>query len=205
VSAVGSRPDPHVEPEPFLLKPVLQGELVLLRAFTEADISAMGAVLADSDVLRLTGSAHSTAEVERGGAATEQSIRDWYHQLAARGDRLDLAIVDRGTGRCVGEVVLNDLDAGNDSCNFRILIGPEGRDRGLGGEATRLVLDHAFRTTGLHRIGLEVYEFNPRARRVYEKAGFRAEGVLRDALRFDDVRINAVVMSLLRDEWAAGR
>ena len=50
---------------------------------------------------------------------------------------------------------------------------------------------------GLHRISLEVYDFNPRARRVYEKAGFVHEGTGREALLFDgnwiDVHHMAVV------------
>ena len=101
--------------------------------------------------------------------------------------------------------MLNKLDPANDSCSFRILIGGQGRDRGLGTEAVRLITDHAFRTTRLWRIGLEVYSFNPRARRVYERAGFKSEGVLRGALRFDDDRIDAVVMSLLRADWDANQ
>lgn len=39
----------------------------------------------------------------------------------------------------------------------------------------------AFERLGLHRLELDVYSFNPRARRVYEKAGFRREGILRTA------------------------
>ncbi len=35
--------------------------------------------------------------------------------------------------------------------------------RGYGTEATRLMLDHAFGTLGLHRIALFVFEFNERA------------------------------------------
>lgn len=191
--------------QPFQVKPVLTGDRVLLRAFTELDIAAMGSVLADPELLRLTGSVHSTAEADHRSPVLEQSTLDWYRGLAARGDRLDLAIIDRASGRCVGEVVLNDLDAGNDSCSFRILIGPEGRDRGLGSEATQLIVDHAFRTTALHRISLQVYAFNPRAQRVYERAGFRAEGRLKDAFRFDDARVDAVVMALLRTDWVRGQ
>ncbi|MEU6892365.1 GNAT family protein [Streptomyces sp. NPDC046557] len=50
------------------------------------------------------------------------------------------------------------------------------------------------------RISLEVYAFNPRARRVHEKVGFVAEGVLRDALLRDGERVEAVVMSILAPE-----
>ncbi|WP_197372312.1 GNAT family N-acetyltransferase, partial [Streptomyces clavuligerus] len=51
------------------------------------------------------------------------------------------------------------------------------------------------------RISLEVYAFNPRARRAYEKAGFVAEGVLRDALLWEGERVDATVMSILAPEW----
>ena len=89
-------------------------------------------------------------------------------------DRLDLAIVDRATGEYAGEVVLNEHDAAADSANFRIgLRGPAYYGRGLGSEATRLVVDHGLRTMGLRRITLGVLARNPRARRAYEKAGFR--------------------------------
>jgi hypothetical protein len=104
-----------------------------------------------------------------------------------------------------GEVVLNEWDPRNETCNFRTMFGPRGRDRGLGTEAVRLLVGYGFERLGLHRIGLEVYSFNPRARRAYEKAGFVAEGVRRDALRTPDGRADATVMSILADEWKGGQ
>ncbi|MCH8611475.1 GNAT family protein [Arsenicicoccus dermatophilus] len=35
-----------------------------------------------------------------------------------------------------------------------------------------MVVEHGLTTMGLHRISLEVYDVNPRARHVYEKVGF---------------------------------
>ena len=43
--------------------------------------------------------------------------------------------------------------------------------------------------------------FNPRARRAYEKVGFRTEGVLRESLRSNGEWIDATVMSILAPEW----
>ena len=68
-----------------------------------------------------------------------------------------------------------------------------------------MVLRHAFEALGLHRVSLEVYAFNPRGQRAYEKAGFVVEGVRRDALRFDGEWVDAVVMSVLDSEWAQHR
>ena len=195
------------EPSAFSTKPTLRGRLATLRPFTPNDISAMGRILADPDVVRLTGSAHSSAQTQGRDVRLDPVTLRWYQTRAEQEDRLDLAVIDNASGRCVGEVVLNEWRPEDHSCNFRILLGPSGRDRGIGSEATGLMLDYAFLATGLNRIELEVYAFNPRAQRVYEKAGFTVEGRRRDAFRFDGVYIDAVVMSVLRREWtaAAGR
>jgi RimJ/RimL family protein N-acetyltransferase len=184
----------------FAVKPTLVGQRVVLRPFRPDDVEAMGAVLADPDVLRLTGSVTTTAEIEAAVPELDDRTRRWYSSRAAQADRLDLAIVDRASGRCVGEVVLNELRPEQDACNLRILVGPEGRDRGLGSEAVRLVLDHAFATTDLHRISLDVQADNVRARRAYAGAGFRVEGLLRDEHTFDGVRSDTVLMAVLRTD-----
>ena len=77
--------------------------------------------------------------------------------------------------------------------------------RGLGTEATRLVLRHAFAAEALNRVELEVYAFNPRARHVYEKAGFVHEGTMRQALRFDDGWVDAHLMAVLAADWTAAQ
>lgn len=189
-----------IRPMPnFREKPVLAGETVVLRPVIADDAVDMLEVLADGDVLRLTGS-HGNLSPD-----DVEPMRQWYGSRAGHDDRLDLAAVDRVTGRYVGEVVLNELDPNNNSCSFRIALGATGQNRGLGTEATRLVLGYAFERVGLHRISLEVYSFNSRARRVYEKVGFRPEGVLRDALLWEGQRFDAHVMSILAHEWAEHR
>jgi RimJ/RimL family protein N-acetyltransferase len=176
----------------FAPKPTLKGDLVTLRPVRPAD--AVGLAALDAETLRLTGShlTHSLEELER-----------WYSSRAEHEDRLDLAIVEQATGGWAGEVVLNELDSENQSCGFRILlVGPEFFGRGLGTEASRLALAYAFNVVGLHRVELEVYAFNPRARHVYEKLGFVREGTIRDALRWDGAWIDADTMAILAEEWS---
>ncbi|MGH3351660.1 MAG: GNAT family N-acetyltransferase [Nocardioides sp.] len=182
----------------FAVKPTLTGDAVVLRPFADGDVETMARILADPDVVRLTGSVHSIDEIETSSAVPDERLREWYATRNEQPDRLDLAILDQKGGNLVGEAVINEVDTDNRSANFRILIGPAGRNRGLGTEATRLIVDHAFRTTALNRIELCVYAFNPRAKRAYEKAGFSVEGVQREALRYDDGYVDAVVMSRLR-------
>ncbi len=169
-------------------KPTLTGKQVILRPVGPQDVPDLAEAVQDLETSRLTGSR---------GDYDLALIQQWYATRHEHDDRLDLAIVARDSGRCAGEVVLNELDRPNRACNLRIMITPGQVGRGLGSEAIALLLEHAFDTVGLHRISLEVYDFNPRARHVYDKLGFVAEGVLRDALYWDGEWVDATVMSAL--------
>ncbi len=188
-------------PSPWSAKPTIVGAGVVLRPFTDDDVEAMGSVLADPEVLRLTGSVHTTAQARSVDPTLDEATRRWYDTRADQEDRLDLAIVDRRADRCVGEVVLNDWRPEDQTINLRIAVGPLGRGRGLGSEAIALVLGHVFTVSDTHRVELEVFAHNPRARRVYERAGFLVEGRRRDALLLDGERVDALVMAVLRPDW----
>jgi RimJ/RimL family protein N-acetyltransferase len=169
--------------------PTLAGRLVRLEALRVDMLPAYRRMLDDPEVGRLTGTHQqfATEDVER-----------WLATRADAERRADWAIVTADEGRFVGEVVLMDVDADNESAGFRIaLSNPDEFGRGYGSEATRLVAEFAFAVVGLHRLALEVYDFNARAIATYRRCGFREEGRLRDALRWDGEWHDAIVMSRL--------
>ncbi|MEV7005325.1 GNAT family protein [Streptosporangium sp. NPDC051022] len=179
----------------FADKPTLYGKRVTLRPVGPEHADGLWELVNDPETARLTG---SHGEFDRTAADI------WYGSRGDHDNRLDLAICTSDDDEYVGEVVLNELDAHNLSCNLRIaLVGPRVFGRGYGTEAIRLVLDHVFTTTDLHRIGLEVFAFNDRAAHVYRKVGFVEEGVRRDALRWDGRWHDAIVMAILASDWAA--
>lgn len=180
----------------FSTKPILPGEKVTLEPVTADHFDDLWKIMQDPVVTRLTGTQ---------GVSDLAQAREWTATRADTDDRIDLVVIDNETGACVGEAVLNDWSELNRSCGFRILIGPTGRDRGLGTEATRLTVGYAFETLLMHRVELEVFAFNPRAQRVYEKVGFVVEGRLRHQLNWDGDWIDAIRMSILEDEWARHR
>lgn len=173
----------------FQDQPVLTGPSVRLEPLCGRHLAGIWAMVNDPECRRLTGT-HQRF--------TREQIRRWLDTRADQHDRADWAIVRREDGEMLGEAVLNDLDPPNASVNFRIsLVGPHVFGRGYGTEATRLVLDHAFTVAGLYRVTLQVFAFNPRAQRVYEKCGFRREGVHRHALHWDGRWYDAVTMAVL--------
>ncbi len=177
-------------------KRALAGALVLLTPVTGADVDELAPLLNDLEVSVLTGSVSSANPSEEELRPwTLDQLRESYARWAVADDRIVWTIRDRRHDRVLGEVVLNDLDPRNRSCGFRIWTAGE-RGRGIGTEATRLAVDYAF-DCGVHRVELEVYDFNPRARHVYEKVGFRHEGTEREALNFDGGWVDAHLMAIL--------
>ena len=176
-------------------KPILKGEKVILRPFKDGDFPYIEECLKDAEVIKLTG---SDSDYDR------EFTFNWYHTRNEQLDRLDLAIVDQSQGIPVGEVVANLYDEKNKSMNFRILIGPRGRDRGLGTEATRLFLNYLFSHTTLRTVTLSVFDFNPRAKHVYEKVGFVVDSIDANELEFDGKWIDSINMKLTREEWLGG-
>jgi RimJ/RimL family protein N-acetyltransferase len=75
--------------------------------------------------------------------------------------------------------------------------------RGYGTDAMRVMLRYAFKELNMRRVGLIVFEYNPRAIRSYEKAGFTHEGRVRGAMLRDGKRWDFLYMGILREEWLA--
>jgi RimJ/RimL family protein N-acetyltransferase len=178
-------------------KPNIVGEKVILRPFNvDVDFEYIEECLKDPEVIKYTGSSSDYDRAE---------VYNWYNTRNEQPNRLDLAIVDKLQGTLVGEVVVNLYDEVNHSMNFRILIGPMGRDRGVGTEATQLMIEYVFSNTCVNQLTLSVYDFNPRAKKIYEKVGFVLESVDKDDLEFEGKWIDSLNMKLTKDEWMKKR
>ena len=73
--------------------------------------------------------------------------------------------------------------------------------KGYGTDAMKLCLCYSFLELGAQRVSLGVHEYNPRAFRAYEKAGFRLEGRTRQDMAREGRRTDSLWMGILREEW----
>jgi len=76
----------------------------------------------------------------------------------------------------------------------------ESRNKGYGKEAMQMVLDFGFGELNLHRIQLDVLSYNNAAIKLYEKLGFKREGVYREFIHRDGKRYDMYLYGLLRHE-----
>lgn len=106
--------------------------------------------------------------------------------------------IDDADGRHIGNCMFYDIDRRKRSAEFGIMIGArEYWGRGYGADASKLLIDHAFRQLPIDRLYLHTLKRNARAQTSFGKAGFRrVDGVSREGTEF-------VQMEITRVEWQA--
>lgn len=132
---------------------------------------------------------------------TREEVISFFLRSLEEDDRYFFLIL-APDGKIIGESILNEIDWDVRCANFRIvLFQKEARGKGIGTWATEVTRDFAFEKLQLHRLELDVYSFNPRAERAYSNAGFKREGILRDAIKDGEQYADDILMAILEDEW----
>ena len=81
------------------------------------------------------------------------------------------------------------------------IMKPEEHSMGYGTEAMKLLVKYGFEVLGVNVISLEVFDFNKRAIRSYEKAGFVKTGEIHKVAERDGKLCNLWVMEITREMW----
>jgi RimJ/RimL family protein N-acetyltransferase len=176
--------------------PFLIGSRIYLRPLERADAPRLAPWFNDAEIRRniYQYRPRSFASQEAFLAKMAESEHDFILGIAlAEDDAL------------IGVTGLHDIENKNRHAQLGITIGDkEAWGRGYGTEASSLMVGYAFGTLNLNRIWLHVYARNARAIRVYEKIGFRKEGVLRQHGYIDGEYLDTVTMAILREDWRQG-
>lgn len=177
--------------------PIIRGGRVYLRAAERSDVPIFVRWFNDSELTSFL-SMRAPMSLAMEEAWFERTVeaqgKDEYHFTICR-------LVDE---QPIGNCGLFQIDRINGSAGIGIAIAEKSLwGQGLGTDAMLALLDFGFGQLRLERMWLEVYDFNARGRRSYEKCGFVPEGVERHAIykrgKFHDVQL----MSILRAEWEA--
>lgn len=134
--------------------------------------------------------------------ATRDALRARLTQQLESREAILFTICTNEPVQAVGVTAFFRVDYVSRAAIFYLaLLDRQAWGRGYGGEATRLMVDYAFATLNLHRIQLHVCAENAPAIRIYEKAGFVKEGVLRQAMYRRGGYVDFWVMGILREDW----
>lgn len=123
-----------------------------------------------------------------------------------RRNNVSFAIVDKASDEAIGICGLVNVDQVHRHANFGIFIGDKACwNKGIGTEATQLILDHAFNNINLNNVSLEVYDFNQRAISCYEKVGFKYVGRRRKFIFKAGTYHDVLIYDILAEEFASPR
>ncbi len=142
------------------------------------------------------------AELSRLDAARPltMSFRDaktlWEEELLYPTPRRQRFAIETKDGVHIGNCMFYDIDQRLGQCELGIMIGDRRYwNRTYGTDAVKALLRYIFTKAGLKRVYLHTLDWNVRAQRAFEKAGFVPMGkVLRDPYLF-------LQMEITRERW----
>jgi RimJ/RimL family protein N-acetyltransferase len=179
------------------MEDLFKGKLVRLAGIDPEEVSKSFAQWnRDSEFMRLL-------DTDPPRLHSSKVIKGWVEkELEKATDMYWFAIRTLEDDRLLGDITLSVINWGSHEAFVGIAIGERGFwGQGYGTDAMRLILRYGFMELNLRRISLTVFEFNQRALRSYEKAGFQLEGHQRQSMQREGRRWDILYLGILREEW----
>ncbi len=176
---------------------MLRGSRIVLRAVEREDLPRLCAFNNDLEI-----------ELAGGGdppyAQSLARLEAEFNERVSKGGREEPQFALEVEGVLIGGCALFNFQDVHRTAEFGIGIGDKTYwGKGYGSEATRLMLDWAFRYRNLNRVWLTTLSCNERAIRCYLACGFVEEGRQRQHAWGDGQYHDLVYMGILREEWEA--
>ena len=172
------------------------GKLVRLREYRKEDLPTVVSYLNNPEVKKYM----------KPGVPFPLTLTDeekWFEHQSFLNPNYNFAIETQSDGKYIGGCGLKDVDWKNRHTEVGIFIGDvEYQGKGYGTDAMNVLIDFIFKEMDLNKIKLDVYAFNERAIKSYEKCGFVVEGRFKDELfRFGKYH-DTIRMALFKSEYA---
>ncbi len=130
----------------------------------------------------------------------EEKTRAWFAKNKGREDRWDAVI--EADGEPCGLIGLLGIDRKNRKAEYYIAMGEQARKgQGVATKATWLLLERAFGEMELNRVYLFTEAGNTAAQKLFEKAGFAREGLLKDDLYSRGQYVDRVAYGMTKEQF----
>lgn len=172
------------------------GKAVRLTGLKKEDAKAFSNWHNDVGFLRLV-------DADMARPRTEEEVQKWFEEWQKDTRTIAFAVRRTDSDELLGFISLESILWSHGVAWLGVGIGDRTQwDKGYGREAMSLLLKYGFDELNLHRIQLTVFQYNERGIALYEKLGFRREGVYREFMQREGRRYDMYLYGLLRAEWA---
>ncbi len=173
------------------------GERVNLRPMKKEDIELAVKYEADEDVT-------NNYFMGMNLFPTKDMWEKWYEGITKDDEDFSFAVENK-EGLYIGGCFTSWLNWKNRTTYIAVFIGnPDYRSKGYGTEALRIFLGFLFNELGLRKVKLNVFSFNKRAIRCYEKCGFTVDGINRKEVYRNGEYHDNLAMSITKEAFERG-
>lgn len=187
----------NIKPE----KQIIKGEKVSLVQLTEGDIDEIYRQVSQSDEQNFSSL----------GAAIPlnlqyiKKVATAENNFSSLKDYIELGIKEN-SNKIVGTIGLGPIDMKNNNLILGLSIyDSKNRGKGFGSEAITLATDFAFLELNVHRVYLGCFNFNEKAAVLYERLGFKLEGVNRSFVYRNGNYYDEIIFGICREDWFSQR
>lgn len=153
---------------------MLKGKYVGLRAIEESDLSQLLLWRNQPNYRRFFREYRELSQTNQ---------RNWFDSKVLNDKSTEMfSIVDVNTGELLGACGLCYIDWINRNADFSIYIGKDGLyiDERYAIEAAQIMMKYGFEELNLHRLWSEIYSFDEAKKVMFDRLGFKLEGVHRE-------------------------
>ncbi len=171
---------------------MLVGKQCFLRALEDHDVELLRQWRNHPELMQYHCSTFPVSQVEQ---------RQWYESYAS--DRKHhVFMIENADHVPMGYALIRNLDLKNRKAEIGLHLEPSYQGQGYGKDAFLTLIRFCFQELNLHRLFLEVFDFNEKAIRMYENIGFKIEGRYREAYYTQNAYCDLIAMSLLENEFS---
>lgn len=174
--------------------PVLSTARLILRKPLQRDAPALLAVTQDEAVMQYYGMAPFASKAEALGEI------GWFNKIFTQSEGIRWVITEKGAGKYIGDIGFNNYTIAHARAEIGFKLAQAFWHQGFMTEALEPVLNYGFTAMQLNRIEAVVDPENAACLGALKKAGFVAEGVLREYERETKGFVDLVMLSLLKKD-----
>lgn len=169
------------------------GEKVYLRAMELEDMELYRSMVNDEDISKMV--------VGWSFPVSKKEQIDWYNRVVSDSNKR-FTICLKENDQPVGMVTLTNIDLVNRSAFHGIKLHsscPKGK--GIGTDAVMTLMNYAFNKLNLNRLDGEWIVYNTASKKMYEKCGWREEGIKKKAVYRDGEYHDLAICGILKEDF----
>lgn len=172
----------------------IEGNKTVLRAITVNDAEMLMQLINDPETEKMLGGNSFPVSLE--------GQEKWIASQIGRNDVLRCIVAEKDNADVgLGTVILSDIDQKNGIAQVHIkLTKDNGRGRGIGTDALETIVRYAFEELRLNCVYADVLEYNKLSQKLFEKVGFKKDGVLRSRIFKLGKYIDVISYSILKSD-----